>query len=72
MSVVFLNPIVAIFCNFRQLIYHNRVLKENQPRMWDVREYELAVPGRPTRARRVSVGRPGTASEYSRTSNIRG
>ena len=34
-------------------------LKENQPRMWDVREYSLVVPGR-----------PGTISEYSRTSHI--
>ena len=43
----------------------DQVLKENQPRMWDVREYELVVvPGRPTRVRRVSVGRPGTTSEY--------
>ena len=24
------------------------ILKENQPRMWDVCEYELVVPGRPT------------------------
>ena len=48
------------------------ILKENQLRMWDVSEYELAVPGRPTRARRVSVGRPGTASLYSRMSHIQG
>ena len=30
--------------------------------MWDDGKYELVVPGRPTRARRVSVGRPGTTS----------
>ena len=48
------------------------VLKENQPRMWDVREYELVVPGHPTQDRRVSVGRPKTTSEYSRTSHNRG
>ena len=44
------------------------VLKENQPRMWDDRKYELVIPGRPTRARRVSVGRPGITSEYLRSS----
>ena len=33
--------------------------------MWDDRKYELVIPGRPTRARRVSVGRPGVTSEYT-------
>ena len=32
--------------------------------MWDDRKYELVIPGHPTRARRVSVGRPGITSEY--------
>ena len=41
-------------------------LKENQLRMWDVREYELVVRGRPTRVPMVSV------LEYSWTSHIRG
>ena len=40
--------------------------------MWDVREYSLAVPGRPTLTLRARVGRPGTASSYSRTSHILG
>ena len=40
------------------------ILKETQPRMWDDGKYSLVVPGRPTRARRVSVGCPGTTSEY--------
>ena len=49
-----------------------QVLKENQPWMWDDGKYELVVPGRPTRALRVSVGRPGTTSEYLPSSHIRG
>ena len=48
------------------------VLKENQPRMWDDGKYELVVPGRPTRAQRVSVGRPGTTSKYLPSSHVRG
>ena len=59
-----LNLIFSVF------LVKSIVLKENQPRMWDIREYELVVTGRPTRARRVSVGLPGTTSEYSRTSHI--
>ena len=39
------------------------VLKENQPRVWDDGKYELVIPGRPTRAQRVSVGRPGITSK---------
>ena len=30
------------------LHFPNLVIKENQPRMWDVREYELVVPVCPT------------------------
>ena len=32
-----------------------RGIKENEPRMWDDRKYELVIQGRPTRARRVSL-----------------
>ena len=48
------------------------VLKENQPRMWDDGKNELVVPGHPTRARRVSLGCPGTTSECLPSSHILG
>ena len=55
-----------------KLLLIHTVLKENQPRMWEAGKYELVIPGRPTRARRVSVGRPGITSEYLPASYIRG
>ena len=38
---------------FEVLQILGEVLKENQPRMWDDRKYELVVRGRPTRARSI-------------------
>ena len=46
------------------------VIKENEPRMWDDREYELVVHRHPTRAQRVSVGcRFGRRATYGKNGN---
>ena len=43
------------------------VIKENQPSMWDIREYELVVPGRPTRARFSLVTMNESGSHHQAT-----
>ena len=45
-------------------------MQKKQVRMWDNQEYKWVIPGSPTRARRVSLGRPGITSEYSWLSHI--